>query len=57
MENLIRALELYGLQIVFAGVLLDQGGLPFPSFSLVVVAAAIATNTWARLSGRFSSSQ
>jgi len=45
MENLVRALELYGLQIVFVGVLLDQGGLPFPSFSLVIVAAAVATNT------------
>jgi membrane protein DedA with SNARE-associated domain/rhodanese-related sulfurtransferase len=44
MESLVRALELYGLQIVFAGVLLDQGGLPFPSFSLVVVAAGVATN-------------
>lgn len=43
MENLVRALELYGLQIVFAGVLLDQGGLPFPSFSLVIVAAGVAT--------------
>jgi membrane protein DedA with SNARE-associated domain/rhodanese-related sulfurtransferase len=47
MENLVRALELYGLQIVFAGVLLDQGGLPFPSFSLVIVAAAVATNSGA----------
>jgi membrane protein DedA with SNARE-associated domain/rhodanese-related sulfurtransferase len=43
MEDLVRVLEIYGLQIVFAGVLLDQGGLPFPSFSLVVVAAGIAT--------------
>jgi membrane protein DedA with SNARE-associated domain/rhodanese-related sulfurtransferase len=47
MESLVRALELYGLQIVFAGVLLDQGGLPFPSFSLVVVAAGVATNAGA----------
>lgn len=47
MENLVRALELYGLQIVFAGVLLDQGGLPFPSYSLVIVAAAVATNSGA----------
>lgn len=44
MESLVRAIELYGLQIVFAGVLLDQGGLPFPSFSLVVVAAGVATS-------------
>ena len=43
MEDLVRILELYGLQIVFAGVLLDQGGLPLPSFSLIVVAAGIAT--------------
>jgi membrane protein DedA with SNARE-associated domain/rhodanese-related sulfurtransferase len=43
MEDLVRVLEIYGLQIVFAGVFLDQGGLPFPSFSLVVVAAAVAT--------------
>jgi membrane protein DedA with SNARE-associated domain/rhodanese-related sulfurtransferase len=44
MDDLVRILQLYGLQIVFVGVLLDQGGLPFPSFSLVIVAAAVATN-------------
>ncbi|MET0988469.1 MAG: rhodanese-like domain-containing protein [Steroidobacteraceae bacterium] len=44
MDKLLQALELYGLEIVFVGVLLDQGGLPLPSFSLVIVAAAIATN-------------
>jgi membrane protein DedA with SNARE-associated domain/rhodanese-related sulfurtransferase len=44
MDDLVRILQLYGLQIVFAGVLLDQGGLPFPSFSLVVIAAAVATD-------------
>jgi membrane protein DedA with SNARE-associated domain/rhodanese-related sulfurtransferase len=43
MEDLVRILELYGLQIVFVSVLLDQGGLPLPSFSLVVVAAGVAT--------------
>ena len=47
MEDLVRVLELYGLQIVFAGVLLDQGGLPLPSFSLVMVAAGVATETGA----------
>ncbi len=47
MQDLVRILELYGLQIVFAGVLLDQGGLPFPSFSLIVVAAGVATETGA----------
>jgi len=43
MEDLVRILQLYGLQIVFVGVLLDQGGLPLPSFSLVIVAAGVAT--------------
>src|SRR5262249_12272794 len=43
MEDLLRILQLYGLQIVFVGVLLDQGGLPLPSFSLVIVAAGVAT--------------
>lgn len=47
MEDLVRILELYGLQIVFAGVLLDQGGLPLPSFSLIVVAAGVAAETGA----------
>lgn len=47
MEDLVRTLQLYGLQIVFVGVFLDQGGLPLPSFSLVVVAAAVATNSGA----------
>ena len=47
MQDLVRILELYGLQLVFAGVLLDQGGLPLPSFSLVVVAAGVATETGA----------
>ena len=36
MDKLLQALELYGLEIVFVGVLLDQGGLPLPSFSLVI---------------------
>lgn len=43
MQDLLRILQLYGLQIVFVGVLLDQGGLPLPSFSLVIVAAGVAT--------------
>jgi membrane protein DedA with SNARE-associated domain/rhodanese-related sulfurtransferase len=43
MEDLVRILQTYGLQIVFVGVLLDQGGLPLPSFSLVIVAAGVAT--------------
>ncbi|HKS58041.1 MAG TPA: VTT domain-containing protein [Steroidobacteraceae bacterium] len=47
MDDLVRTLQLYGLQIVFVGVFLDQGGLPLPSFSLVVVAAAVATNSGA----------
>jgi membrane protein DedA with SNARE-associated domain/rhodanese-related sulfurtransferase len=47
MEDLVRALQLYGLQIVFVSVLLDQGGLPLPSFSLVIVAAGVATEAGA----------
>ena len=47
MQDILRALQLYGLQIVFVGVLLDQGGLPLPSFSLVIVAAGVATNSGA----------
>jgi membrane protein DedA with SNARE-associated domain/rhodanese-related sulfurtransferase len=47
MEDLVRALQLHGLQIVFVGVLLDQGGLPLPSFSLVIVAAGVATEAGA----------
>jgi membrane protein DedA with SNARE-associated domain/rhodanese-related sulfurtransferase len=43
MEDLVRILQIYGLQLVFVGVLLDQGGLPLPSFSLVIVAAGVAT--------------
>ena len=47
MQDILRALQLYGLQIVFVGVLLDQGGLPLPSFSLVIVAAGVATEAGA----------
>jgi membrane protein DedA with SNARE-associated domain/rhodanese-related sulfurtransferase len=42
-EKLLHALDAYGLQIVFVSVFLDQGGLPLPSFSLIIVAAAVAT--------------
>lgn len=35
-------LQTYGLWIVFVAVLLDQGGLPLPSFPVVAVAAAYA---------------
>jgi len=49
MDKLLHVLNVYGLQVVFVGVLLDQGGLPLPSFSLIVVAAAVAANSGAPL--------
>jgi membrane protein DedA with SNARE-associated domain len=42
MPNLIELLQLYGVVIVFAIVLLEQGGLPIPAFPVLVVAGALA---------------
>jgi membrane protein DedA with SNARE-associated domain/rhodanese-related sulfurtransferase len=42
MDVALALLESHGLWIVFVAVLLDQGGLPLPSFPLVAVAAAFA---------------
>lgn len=42
MPNLTQLLELYGVFIVFAIVLLEQGGLPIPAFPILVVAGALA---------------
>ena len=49
MDTLIALLQSYGLWIVFAAVLLDQGGLPLPSFPVVAVAAAFAHGDTAAL--------
>ncbi|MEJ7805507.1 MAG: DedA family protein/thiosulfate sulfurtransferase GlpE, partial [Telluria sp.] len=42
MPNLIELLELYGVFIVFAIVLVEQGGLPIPAFPILVVSGALA---------------
>ncbi|WP_426207961.1 VTT domain-containing protein [Massilia sp. TWP1-3-3] len=44
MPNLIELLELYGVFIVFAIVLVEQGGLPIPAFPILVVSGALAAN-------------
>jgi len=41
MDTLIVLMQSHGLWIVFIAVLLDQGGLPLPSFPVVAVAAAL----------------
>lgn len=42
MDALINLIGQYGLLAVFIAVLLDQGGIPVPSWPLVVVASALA---------------
>jgi membrane protein DedA with SNARE-associated domain/rhodanese-related sulfurtransferase len=42
MPNLIELLQLYGVFIVFAIVLVEQGGLPIPAFPILVVSGALA---------------
>lgn len=44
METLLYFIETYGLWVVFICVLLDQSGLPFPAYPLIVVMASVATN-------------
>jgi membrane protein DedA with SNARE-associated domain/rhodanese-related sulfurtransferase len=44
MEALIHVVETYGLWVVFISVLLDQGGLPTPSYAPMIVTAALATD-------------
>jgi membrane protein DedA with SNARE-associated domain/rhodanese-related sulfurtransferase len=44
MEALIHIIETYGLWVVFISVLLDQGGLPTPSYAPMIVTAALATD-------------
>jgi membrane protein DedA with SNARE-associated domain/rhodanese-related sulfurtransferase len=43
MATLIHIIEVYGLWVVFFSVLLDQGGLPTPSYAPIIVTAALAT--------------
>jgi len=42
MPNLVQLLELYGVLIVFAIVLIEQGGLPIPAFPILIVSGALA---------------
>jgi membrane protein DedA with SNARE-associated domain/rhodanese-related sulfurtransferase len=45
MEALIHVIETYGLWVVFFSVLLDQGGLPTPSYAPMIVTSALATQS------------
>jgi membrane protein DedA with SNARE-associated domain/rhodanese-related sulfurtransferase len=45
METLLRIIEIYGLWVVFLSVLLDQGGLPVPSYPVMIVTAALAIDS------------
>jgi membrane protein DedA with SNARE-associated domain/rhodanese-related sulfurtransferase len=49
-DVLVHIIETYGLWVVFGCVILDQGGLPFPAYPLMIVAAALATNAGEPLS-------
>ncbi len=44
MPNLVELLQLYGILIVFAIVLVEQGGLPIPAFPILVVSGALAAS-------------
>src|ERR1700739_1015599 len=44
MQELTHLIELYGLLLIFAAVLLDEIGLPVPSLPALVVAGAVARN-------------
>jgi membrane protein DedA with SNARE-associated domain/rhodanese-related sulfurtransferase len=44
MDTLIHIIETYGLWVVFFSVLLDQGGLPTPSYAPMIVTAALAVD-------------
>lgn len=45
MEAVIEFVEAYGLWVAFVAVLLDQGGLPIPSYSVVIITAAVTVNS------------
>lgn len=44
MPNLIELLQLYGIAIVFAIVLIEQGGLPIPAMPVLVISGALAAS-------------
>jgi len=45
MDALLHIIETYGLWVVFLTVLLDQGGLPLPSYPPMIVTAALAVES------------
>ena len=45
MDHIVRLIEHYGLLAVFLSVLLDEAGLPVPSYPVLIVAAALAAPT------------
>jgi membrane protein DedA with SNARE-associated domain/rhodanese-related sulfurtransferase len=45
MDFLLHIIEAYGLWVVFLAVLLDQGGLPLPSYPPMIVTAALAVES------------
>lgn len=45
MDVLLHIIEAYGLWVVFVCVLLDQGGLPVPSYPVMIVTAALAVDS------------
>lgn len=50
MPHLIELLQLYGVFIVFAVVLVEQGGLPIPAFPVLIISGALAVGggiSWA----------
>lgn len=44
-DALLHIIETYGLWVVFFCVLLDQGGLPLPSYPVMIVTAALSTQS------------
>ena len=44
MQELTHLIEVYGLLLIFAAVLLDEIGLPVPSLPVLAVAGAVARN-------------
>src|SRR5699024_10195483 len=49
MDTLINLISHYGLWLIFAAVLLDQGGVPLPASPISMVASAMAVQTNASL--------
>lgn len=45
MATLLHIIEAYGLWVVFASVLLDQGGLPIPAYPVTIATAALAVDS------------